>query len=474
VWVAKLATPSSGVCCVTRARQCPRVPPNREPVSTHANESEKYLNALADRAFLKLWCYPNLFINKGGPKELCDLLLIFGDDVAIFSDKHCDFGDGTQPERVRWRRWHEGAVLASARQVAGAERMLRAHRDVFVDRKCTQALPLRIPTNAKIHRVLTVGGAAEAAAAAFHGRGSLLTTSRPLPACAEAPFRLGCTDERGRFFHVFDRNGLDAVLGTLDTAYDFLDYLSKRERLLTRGCDLVASSEEDLLAFFMLSFDETTKTRDFPRGLGSAHFVDRSSWTRWQASEQRVARDAANQTSYFWDHLVEKFTYYFMRGEAEHTSCDDVNEFEQLARWLGRASRLRRRVLAQSLLDMMRTTAPGQIRRRLIVALEPGEPFWVFVVAPQPPFGSYEDYREVRRLLLRDHMCVVKHLHPEVLDIVGIAIGETDGELTEDAMLMDCREWSAELEELGRRLHVEEGIFKQPARLAGTVYEYPV
>jgi hypothetical protein len=81
---------------------------------THASESERYLGVLAERAFLKLWCYPNLFIKKGGAKELCDLLLIFGEDIAIFSDKHCEFGDGTQPERVRWRRWHEEAVLGSA------------------------------------------------------------------------------------------------------------------------------------------------------------------------------------------------------------------------------------------------------------------------------------------------------------------------------------------------------------------------
>lgn len=252
---------------------------------THASDSERYLGALAERAFLKLWCYPNLFIKKGGAKELCDLLLIFGEDIAIFSDKHCEFGDGTQPERVRWRPWHEEAVLASARQVAGAERMLHSRREMFVDRKCTQALPLPIPNNARIHRILTVGGAAAASTAALQGRGSLITTSRPLAPCIDAPFRLGCTDERGRFFHVFDRNGLDAVLGTLDTAPDLLDYLSKRERLLTRGCELTASSEEDLLGFFMLSFDEASKTRDFPIDLGSSRFIDHSTWTRWQASE---------------------------------------------------------------------------------------------------------------------------------------------------------------------------------------------
>jgi hypothetical protein len=41
--------------------------------------SERYLAKLADRTFLNLWSYPNLFIDrkegaKGTGKELCDLL----------------------------------------------------------------------------------------------------------------------------------------------------------------------------------------------------------------------------------------------------------------------------------------------------------------------------------------------------------------------------------------------------------------
>jgi hypothetical protein len=50
--------------------------------------SEKYLAAIADKTFLNLWSYPNLYADrkqggKGDGKELCDLLVVCGDDVLI-------------------------------------------------------------------------------------------------------------------------------------------------------------------------------------------------------------------------------------------------------------------------------------------------------------------------------------------------------------------------------------------------------
>jgi hypothetical protein len=49
-------------------------------------ESERYLAKLADRTFLNLWSFPNVFIDKrsgakGDGKELCALLVVCGDHV---------------------------------------------------------------------------------------------------------------------------------------------------------------------------------------------------------------------------------------------------------------------------------------------------------------------------------------------------------------------------------------------------------
>lgn len=54
--------------------------------------TEKDLAALADKIFLNLWTYPNLFKSNG--KELCDLLVVCGDDVLIFGVKEIGWPQG--------------------------------------------------------------------------------------------------------------------------------------------------------------------------------------------------------------------------------------------------------------------------------------------------------------------------------------------------------------------------------------------
>lgn len=64
-------------------------------------ESERVLTRLAKKAFLSLWSYANVFTDegrshgKGDGKELCDLLVVFGNDVLLFSDKDCEYHAST-------------------------------------------------------------------------------------------------------------------------------------------------------------------------------------------------------------------------------------------------------------------------------------------------------------------------------------------------------------------------------------------
>jgi hypothetical protein len=53
---------------------------------------EQYLKRLRDHSLLSLWSYPSVYRNqkaghRGDGKEVCDLLVVFGDDLVIFSDK---------------------------------------------------------------------------------------------------------------------------------------------------------------------------------------------------------------------------------------------------------------------------------------------------------------------------------------------------------------------------------------------------
>lgn len=438
------------------------------------NRSERILAALAGRAFLRLWSYPNLFTDKGGSKELCDLLVILGTDLVIFSDKDCEL-TLTGDAQTSWRRWYRRAVLASAKQIRGAERQIREHPDrIFEDAACTRRLEISLAGVTRVHRVATVRGATEAAGVEWGGRGSLIVTNRSLDECEAAPFRVGAVDAQGHFVHVFDNNALEAVLVTLDTAADFLGYLRKREAFLRRSIGITAASEEDLLAYYMMSYDQARNELDFPQTSDTSIFIDSSYWRGWQSSNQRAARDSANEVSYAWDRLTDKFSFHALTRTQHYVSSPEMVEQEKLLRWMGRESRTRRRLLAESLIEMMDTTPIGDLRRRYMPPNVAGDPYWLFLVFPCPPGMPYESYRERRRTMLLGHIYVVRHLNPDALDIVGLAVGHYEREISEDAIYIDCRDWTEELEDVARDLHESNGIFANPQRREKRYREYPV
>src|SRR5579883_3102340 len=166
----------------------PPLPPG--PLATPRGQgttaSERYLAELAERTFLSMWSYPNLWRDQrahggksGDGKELCDLLVVFDKHVLIFSDKHIQFKPHVDMA-VAWRRWYKAAVMEAANQVFGAERWIRAFPSrIFLDPACTHRcpVPLPAPEELSIHRIIVARGVAAACRDYFGGgSGSLLVT----------------------------------------------------------------------------------------------------------------------------------------------------------------------------------------------------------------------------------------------------------------------------------------------------------
>src|SRR5258706_3986458 len=122
--------------------------------SQGSTASERYLSGLCERSLLGLWSYPNVFYAPG--KELCDLLVVCGEDVIIFSDKSCSFPN-TGDVLLDWRRWHKKSIAKSVAQTHGAERRIRlAPEDIFLDAACKNRYPFRLPPVGRLrfHRVI--------------------------------------------------------------------------------------------------------------------------------------------------------------------------------------------------------------------------------------------------------------------------------------------------------------------------------
>ena len=142
--------------------------------------AERYLHQLGARSFLSLWSYPGVYRDEGPAcghgKEVCDLLVVFRDQIVIFSDKDCAFpnkGDLL----VDWGRWYRNAVLESAKQVWGAERWIRNNPErLFIDRACQNRFPIELPpqSHMQFHRVVVAHGTRERCSEHFGGRGTLV------------------------------------------------------------------------------------------------------------------------------------------------------------------------------------------------------------------------------------------------------------------------------------------------------------
>lgn len=233
----------------------------QDPKSHGTTASERYLSNLARKSFLSIWSYPNLYTdegrraNKGAGKELCDLLVVFGSSILIFSDKHCDFPDHENPQ-IAWTRWFKRAIMKSVNQVLGAEKWIRRFPDrIFLDPHCSIPIPIDMPNHAQVKyfRIAVTRGSYDACRLklkqGLQSGSFLIDTSIRGKEHFKYPFHMGSVNEGPEFIHVLDELTLDILLRVLDTISDFVEYLIARESLLSRSRPtVIAMGEEDIIA----------------------------------------------------------------------------------------------------------------------------------------------------------------------------------------------------------------------------------
>ena len=217
-----------------------KTPWERAAESVGATDSERYLIQLARKAFLSLWSYPNLFTDegrtkcKGDGKELCDLLVVFGNNILVFSDKHCEFPSHSNI-KVSWSRWYRRAIEKSARQLSGAEKFLKEHPTrIFLEKDCQARLPIDLPDSrvARYFLIAVTRGSYEVAKH-FWGGGSsgslMLNSTIEGSTHYETPFCVGFPLPGRRFVHILDEMTVDILLEELDTIPDLIAYLECKE-----------------------------------------------------------------------------------------------------------------------------------------------------------------------------------------------------------------------------------------------------
>ncbi|GBD15236.1 hypothetical protein HRbin26_00122 [bacterium HR26] len=442
--------------------------------------TERYLKQLCDRSFLSLWSYAGIYRDqfsdshtKRNGKEICDVLVVFDNHIVIFSDKHIKFPN-TGDLHNDWRRWYKKAIEESAKQVCGAERWIRRFPDrLFVDRSCTKPFPIKLPSpdEAHFHRVVVAHGAADRCRDEVGGSGSLAI--EPSVTGSSKPFTVGTINPMLGYVHIFDKYTLRIVLESVDTISDFIEYISKKEKFIQSGKLLWAAGEEDLLAYYLQHFDDGGEKGFVIPQYVNYVVIQEGMWQEFCQHPRRIAQEKANKISYVWDELIEDVARHALDGTQYYTTHPDLSDQERILRLLARENRTRRRLLCQTFADLVKRTPASQGAVRVVLPLTKGDSAYVFLLMPEGSVTPYDEYRRQRREVLWAYCSVVKFLHPDIMDIVGIATeSEVGAEGSQDIVYLDGREWTTEDEKEAARLH-ELGLLQRRVVFKGVEFEYP-
>ncbi len=409
------------------------------PDSAGLTPSERILAQLSRRAFLSLWTFPNLHTDEGlkagskSSKEFSDGLLIFGDDVVLFSDKEITFNE-EKPLAVAWPRWYRKAVTHSIQQLYGALSWLNRFPDrIFLDAECTRRLPVALPpaTRARYHLVAVTRGTYKAVATHFPGSlGTLLIRSDIIgDADAHRPFSVGLGPAGKPFIHILDEFALEVILREFDTASDFLNYLTARQRFLG-GTDrlIIAPGEEQLVAAYLLNmrgddhwFIPPSRTGEKEPDIVS---FDESLFASLQSRSEYSAKKEADGPSYVWDEIIERFIRLGDPELAGQHFAQTSHELEEGLRVIASESRFRRRLLVRALRGALASAAqrPGKRFARVVAAAQKAERVYIFLVLPVRPDETYDEYRQHRVAILHAYCRCAQLRFPDATTFIGIGI----------------------------------------------------
>ena len=465
--------------------------------------TEKNLAALADKIFLNLWAYPNLFGSAG--KELCDLLVVCGDDVLIFSDKSAKWSSGVDV-KVAWSRWYRKAIAKSAAQINGAARYLRDHADrLFLDAACKERFPLTLPPaeRRRVHLIAVALGASEACAEYRKQAPGYFAIDPALKgddhtntgADGFKPFAIGDVQPDGGFIHIFNEPALELLARELDTVTDFTRYLTRRERIIRSGHLSPVAGEHDLLAQYLIS-GGPDEEHDFRRPgggewrQGEKLEIQAGTYAALAAQPGCSARKEADKVSYKWDMLLGLFTDSILKGEAEGARGQepDPSQMERGLRSMALEPRLSRRILGSSVVDAMKTAEDKKADRfaRNIVPTPRSadeKVGYVFLILPHhgdAPGPAYDEYRKRRRLMLHGYCLSMLQGNRNLKRAVGIGIdasskvtGRTGG--SEDFYALEVDAWTPELDQQAEELKIDLGLLRPEnvTHSAASVDEFP-
>lgn len=415
--------------------------------------SERFLANLAEKTFLNLWSYPNVFKVKNKGQELCDLLVVFHNHIIIFSDKSNLFDDEKGME-VGWRRWVEKSIIKSSNQIYQAERWIKEHpKRLSLDAKNHEKFPFELPNNEDmiIHRVAVTSFSGDKLKKHIGDTGAFIIDPSIIgeEEHLNTPFTIGQINKDKGFVHIMNETSLEVLMTELDTISDFTTYLLEKEKFILSGKLYKAYSEEDLLTAYLENIDDKEK-HSFNYDNGNLKIeIEKNIWLNHKNNIRYLFKNIEDEKSYIWDSLIDRLTNEMLHQRLIGQSLSNPLELEKALKIMASENRLNRRSLSKTFLDLFEKYKSLEkenlmLKRHLLFENNTSK-MYVFLITNKPQSLDYESYQNERKIQLLSYMISLKSKYPEVLDIVGISReASVKAPASNDIVYLDGREWTKE------------------------------
>lgn len=429
--------------------------------SKGVTRTEKLLAKLCENTFLRLWSYPNPCKENG--KEICDLLVVFEDNVFIFFDRESRRFDGANKNTLTsWSRWKKEAIDKQITTAKGAERYIRSGYPIFLDDKAKIPFPIPINDDSRIYKIVVAHGAGEACAAFSDQNvsGSLAISYGVKGLEFDFPFSIDL--DKNDIVHVLDSDNIKIIFQELDTVFDFVSYFSEKESAIRNVEFITYCGEEDLLAHYMVNYNKKKNRYQigFPDKSYDALHIREGEWKDFEKSAIYTRRAKANEASYFWDNLIQRTCQNALDGtiQGEANILAGPSALHEMAR----EPRFSRRALSEGMISSI-TNFPDSndpvVRNVSFMPSFYKGVGYVFLQLKVINKGSYEtEYRPKRQAMLEIACGAAKNKFSHLKKIIGIAIDapKYSSINSEDFCLMICENWS---EDETIRFHEANSLF---------------
>lgn len=344
-------------------------------------ESERIVSELCKNTFLSFWSFRNPVREDG--KELCDVLIVCGNNVIIFSVKDISV-KASGDFKVDYIRWQKRAIEDSVRQLYGAEKKVLSKEIIFSHDKKEQILLNE--ENFNIYRI----------AIAFGGKNKFPLT--------QGDFGKG-------FIHVLDELTTLTLLNELDTVSDFINFLNEKENLFNLGVKSNSFFDDSLLAIYFQNYESLPF--DIDSNIPDSIIFSATLWGDYIKSVEYREEKEQNKNSYFWDNLIELLIKDYRNNALIRET--KRNEVEIVLRIMNKESRFKRRQLSKIFYELVKSgERDDDIKARMVKFDQANSIVYVFMCSPS-------DKREERIEELEYRCWIARQIYKDSQTIVGIA-----------------------------------------------------